>query len=49
MRAGDGDGGDSGGFGAEDSGTEGDGGPCVLGEEGHLLRGPAAFGADGEG
>ena len=40
--------GDGGSFGAEDAGAEGDGLPGVLGEEGHLFRGPAAFGADGE-
>ncbi len=49
MRAGDGDGGDGGGFGAEDAGAEGDGLPGVLGEEGDLFGGPAAFGADGQG
>ena len=49
MRAGYGDGGDGGGFGAEDAGAEGDGLPGVLGEEGDLFGGPAAFGADGEG
>ena len=43
----DGDSGDSGGFGAEDAGAQGYGGPSVLGEEGHLFGGPAAFGAYG--
>ena len=37
MSAGDGDGGDGGGFGAEDAGAEGDGLPLVLGEEGDLF------------
>ena len=49
MGGGYGDGGDGGGFGAEDAGAEGDGLPVVLGEEGHLFGGPSAFGADGEG
>ena len=48
MCDGDGDGGDGGGFGAEDAGAEGDVGPVVSGEEGHFFGGPAAFGADGE-
>jgi hypothetical protein len=48
VGAGDGDGGDGGGFGAEDARAEGDGLPSVLGEEGHLFWGPAAFGTDGE-
>ena len=47
--AGNGDGGDGGSFGSEDAGTQGDVGPMVLGEEGHLFWGPAAFGADGQG
>ncbi len=49
MCGGDGEGGDSCGFGAEDSGAEGDVGPVVLGEERHFFWGPAAFGTDGEG
>ena len=49
MSAGDGDGGDGGGFGAEDAGAEGYGLPLVLGEEGHFFGGPAAFGAYGDG
>ncbi len=49
MRAGDGDGGDGGGFGAEDARAKGNGSPFVLGEESHLFGGPAAFGAYGEG
>lgn len=44
-----GDGGDGGGFGAEDARAEGDGLPLVGREEGHLFGSPAAFGADGEG
>ena len=48
VRGGDGDGGDGGSLGAEDAGAEGDVGPVVLGEDGHLFRRPAAFGADGE-
>jgi len=47
--AGDGDGSDGGGLGAEDTGTEGDGSPGVIEEDLHLFGGPAAFGADGEG
>jgi hypothetical protein len=43
------DGGDGGGFGAEDARAEGDVSPFVLGEEGDLFGGPAAFGADGDG
>jgi len=49
MGGGDRDGGDGGGFGAEDARAEGDGLPLMLGEECHLFRGPAAFGADGYG
>ena len=49
MRAGDGEGGDGGGFGAEDAGAEGDGRPCVGVKRDDFFRGPAAFGADGEG
>ena len=45
VSAGDGYGGDGGGFGAEDAGAEGYGLPLVLGEEGDFFRGPAAFGA----
>jgi len=48
MCGGDGDGGDGGGFGAEDSRAEGDGRPCVSGEEGDFFLGPTAFGTDGE-
>jgi hypothetical protein len=47
VSAGDGDGGDGGGFGAEDARAEGYGLPLVLGEEGDLFGGPAAFGAYG--
>ncbi len=49
MGAGDRNGGDGGGFGAEDSWAEGDGGPRVGGEKGHFVGSPAAFGADGQG
>jgi hypothetical protein len=49
VSAGNGDGGDGGGFGAEDAGAEGYGLPCVLEEEGDLFGGPAAFGAYGDG
>src|ERR1700722_5760005 len=49
VSAGDRDGGDGGGFGAEDAGAEGDGLPLVLGEEGDFFGGPAALGADGDG
>ncbi len=49
MSGSDGDGGDGGGFGAEDAGAEGDVLPLVLGEEGHFFGGPAAFGAYGDG
>src|SRR5882757_8188109 len=49
VRAGDGDGGDGGGFGAEDSGAKGDRLPLVLGEEGDFFWGPAAFGAYRDG
>jgi hypothetical protein len=45
----DGEGGYGGGFGAEDAGTEGYRLPLVLGEEGDLFGGPAAFGAYGYG
>ena len=45
----DGDGGDGGGLGAEDSRAEGDGLPNVMPEELKFFGGPAAFGADGEG
>ena len=43
----DGQGGDGGGFGAEDARAEGDVVPAVIGEELHLVGGPAAFGTDG--
>jgi hypothetical protein len=46
VGADDGDGGDGSGFGAEDAGAEGDVLPVMVGEEGHLFRGPAAFRAD---
>ena len=49
LRAGDGDGRYSGGFGPEDSWAEGYGVPVVGREEGHLFVSPAAFGADGQG
>ena len=49
MCGGDGDGGDGGGFGAEDAWAEGDGRPYVLSEESYFFGSPAAFGADGEG
>ena len=49
MGGGDCDGGDGGGFGAEDAGAEGYWLPLMLGEERHLFGGAAAFGADGEG
>ena len=48
VRRDDGDGCDRGGFGAEDTGTEGDGRPVMGGEEGHLFRRPAAFRAYGQ-
>ncbi len=49
VGGGDRDGGDCGGFGAEDTGAEGYVGPLVLGEEGHFFGSPAAFGTDGQG
>jgi len=45
----DGEGGYGSGFGAEDAGAEGYGVPGVVGEELHLVGGPTAFRADGEG
>jgi hypothetical protein len=44
-----GDGGDGCGFGAEDAGAESYGLPVMLREEGDFFRGPAAFGAYGDG
>ena len=38
---------DGGRFSAQDAGAQGDRLPLVLGEEGHLFRGPATFGSDG--
>jgi hypothetical protein len=49
VGGGDGDGCDGCGFGAEDAGAEGYGLPLVLGEEGDLFGGPAAFRAYGYG
>jgi hypothetical protein len=49
VSAGDGDGGDGGGFGAEDARAEGYGLPLVLGEERDFFGGPAAFRAYGDG
>jgi hypothetical protein len=49
VSASDGDGGDGGGFGAEDAGAKGYGLPLMFGEEGDLFGGPAAFGAYGDG
>src|SRR5438094_7356502 len=46
---GDSDCGDGGGFGAKDAWAEGYGLPFVVGEEGDLFGGPAAFGAYGYG
>ena len=43
------DGGYGGGFCTQDAGAEGYVLPVVLGEEGHLLRRPATFGAYGQG
>jgi hypothetical protein len=49
VGGGDGDGGDSCGFGTEDAGAEGDRLPSVSGEERHLFGGPSAFWAYGQG
>ena len=49
VGGGNGDGGDSGGLRAEDAWAEGDGLPLMGGEEGDFFRGPATFGADGDG
>ena len=49
VSAGDGDGGDGGGFGTQDAWAQGDVGPVMVGKEGHFFGGPAAFGTDGQG
>ena len=49
MCGGYGDGGDGGGFGAEDARSQSYGLPRALEEEGHFFGGPTAFGAYGEG